>query len=85
MTNWDAHDARAVGLTPKDEAALIQRMAKDRAMEALRHRATSCWCCGCRVRQWAAKRQLAKDYAATLDAGYIESDKAFAARIGGRP
>lgn len=84
MTNWDAHDARAVALTPQDEAALIQRMAKDRAMDALRHK-PSCRCCGCRVRQWADKRRLAKNYADTVAAGYIESDKAFAARIGGRP
>lgn len=82
MTNWDAHDARTSELTPKEEAALIRRMAADRAMDALRHKAR-CRCCGCRVRQWAAKRRLAKDYAATVAAGYVETDEAFAARIGG--
>lgn len=83
MTNWDAHDARSSELSPREEAALIRRMAAERAMDALRHK-PSCRCCGCRVRQWADRRRLARNYAATEDAGYIESDKAFAARIGGR-
>lgn len=85
MTNWDAHDARATGLTPKAEAALIHRMAADRALDALRH-GGKCLCCGCRVREWAAKRRLAKDYADTVAAGYVESDAEYAARLAsGRP
>lgn len=85
MTNWDAHDARATGLTPKAEAALIRRMAADRALDALRHKG-KCLCCGCRVREWAAKQRQAKNYADTMAAGYVESLGQYTARLAsGRP
>jgi hypothetical protein len=64
MTNWDAHDARTAGLSPREEAALIQRMAKHRSQAARRHKG-GCPCPACRVRRidvnMQALRKLAAD------------------------
>lgn len=50
MTDWDAHDARTSGLTPRQEAALIRREAKKRARAGRSH-AGGCLCAACRVRR----------------------------------
>jgi hypothetical protein len=64
MTNWDAHDARTDGLSPREEAALIQRMARYRSQSARRHKG-GCPCPACHVRRidanMRALRKLAAD------------------------
>ncbi|MCX4778113.1 hypothetical protein [Streptomyces sp. NBC_01264] len=65
--NWDAHDARATGLTPKAEAALIQGMAKLRAQEARDHKA-GCRCVACQVRRIDANMRALRKQAADAKA-----------------
>lgn len=63
MTNWDAHDARESGLSPRAEAALILRMAERRAEAARRHEG-GCSCPGCRVRRIDATMRALRKIAA---------------------
>lgn len=64
MTAWDAHDARTSDLTPKEEAALIRRLARKRSQAARKHRG-GCVCVACQVRRvdanMRALRKLAAD------------------------
>lgn len=50
MSAWDLHDARTQQLTAREEAELIVRLARYRAMAARTHRA-NCPCAGCEIRR----------------------------------
>ncbi|MFE2326077.1 hypothetical protein ACFXD5_19480 [Streptomyces sp. NPDC059385] len=61
--NWDAHDARTSGLSPKEEAALIRRMARQRARDGRAH-GGGCLCPACHVRRIDANMRALRKLAA---------------------
>ncbi|MFI5985113.1 hypothetical protein ACIBEA_30130 [Streptomyces sp. NPDC051555] len=67
MTDWDAHDARTSRLTPRQEAALIRAVAKERARGCRTH-VRGCACNACYVRRIDATLRALRKAAADAKA-----------------
>ena len=67
MTAWDAHDARTSDLTPKEEAALIRRVARYWSAAARKHQG-GCVCVACQVRRIDANMRALRKLAANAKA-----------------